>query len=190
VPGAFAGEINVLYAGRLTREKGIDLLAEAYLAARERDHRLHLVLAGRGPEETELRERLGPHATFLGWLQGDDLARAYASADLFLFASQTDTFGQVILEAQASALPVVAVAQGGPVALIDHGRTGHLCDPDPTALADAVVELAANFAARERLGRAAQRTVDGRSWERALDQLAAGYRRALEPAAPELARAA
>ena len=95
--------INVLYAGRLTREKGADLLADAFLAARERDPRLHLVLAGGGPEEELLRARLGEHATFLGWLEGDALADAYASADVFLFASRTDTFGQVLLEAQASA---------------------------------------------------------------------------------------
>ena len=71
------------------------------------------MLAGGGPEEDALRERLGATPTFLGWLEGDALAAAYASADLFLFCSQTDTFGQVILEAQASALPVVAVAAGG-----------------------------------------------------------------------------
>ncbi len=64
--------INVLYAGRLTTEKGVELLADAFLAARRRDPRLHLVLAGGGPEERALRERLGEHATFLGWLGGDD----------------------------------------------------------------------------------------------------------------------
>ncbi|HVW18252.1 MAG TPA: glycosyltransferase, partial [Solirubrobacteraceae bacterium] len=85
------GEVTVLYAGRLTREKGADLLADAFLAARERDPRLRLCLAGGGPEEDVLRERLGDAATFLGWLEGDELAAAYASADVFLFASRTDT---------------------------------------------------------------------------------------------------
>jgi glycosyltransferase involved in cell wall biosynthesis/predicted metal-dependent phosphoesterase TrpH len=101
--------IYVLYAGRITKEKGADLLVDSFLAARERDERLHLVFAGGGPEQEHVSERLGEHATFLGWLQGDDLARAYAGADIFLFASQTDTFGQVILEAQASGVPVVAL---------------------------------------------------------------------------------
>ena len=114
--------INVLYAGRLTKEKGVELLADAFLAARWRDPRLHLVLAGGGPEEQALRERLGDHATFLGWLGGTELARAYASADAFLFASQTDTFGQVLLEAQASGLPVVAV-KAGRAGLADRTRT-------------------------------------------------------------------
>src|ERR687895_1046771 len=117
-PPAHPGELTVLYAGRLTKEKGADLLAEAFLRAHARDPRLRLVLAGGGPEEDTLRERLGRRATFLGWLDGDDLARAYATADLFLFASRTDTFGQVILEAQASGLPVVAVGEGGPRTLI------------------------------------------------------------------------
>ena len=84
------------------------------------------MLAGGGPEEEQLRARLGDHATFLGWLGGEELARAYASADVFLFASRTDTFGQVILEAQASGLPVVAVDEGGPASLIEHGETGLL----------------------------------------------------------------
>ncbi len=63
--------VNVLYAGRITREKGAELLAEAFLAARAQDPRLHLVLAGGGPEQERLRERVGEHATFLGWLHGD-----------------------------------------------------------------------------------------------------------------------
>ena len=111
---AVDGRIRVLYAGRLTKEKGADLLADAFLAARARDPRLELYLAGGGPEEDALRARLGSAAHFLGWLEGDGLARAYADADLFLFCSQTDTFGQVLLEAQASGLPVVAVDAGGP----------------------------------------------------------------------------
>ncbi|HEY2636657.1 MAG TPA: glycosyltransferase, partial [Solirubrobacteraceae bacterium] len=77
-PGLLPGEITVLYAGRVASEKGIELLADAFLAARERDPRLHLVVAGGGPEEEWLRERLGPAATFLGWLDRPELARAYA----------------------------------------------------------------------------------------------------------------
>jgi glycosyltransferase involved in cell wall biosynthesis len=175
----FPGEVNVLYAGRQTKEKGADLLADAFLTAREIDPRLHLVLAGGGPEEHTLRERLGDHATFLGWLEGDDLARAYASADIFLFASRTDTFGQVLLEAQASGLPVVAVAEGGPTALITDGETGLLRPAVADALADAVVKLAASPALRERLAQAALAGVRGRTWDAALGRLAEGYRIAL-----------
>jgi glycosyltransferase involved in cell wall biosynthesis/predicted metal-dependent phosphoesterase TrpH len=177
--GALPGEVSVLYAGRLTKEKGVELLADAFLAARERDPRLHLCLAGGGPEEGMLRERLGEHGTFLGWLEGDALPRAYAGADLFLFASATDTFGQVLLEAQASGLPVVAVAAGGPCSIVEDGVTGLLQPPDAAALAGAVTSLAAAPLLRERLAVAALGAVRERTWERALGRLAQGYERAL-----------
>ena len=171
--------MNVLYAGRLTREKGAGLLADSFLAARARDPRLHLLLAGGGPEEDALRARLGRSATFLGWLTGDELAAAYASADLFLFCSATDTFGQVILEAQASGLPVVAVAAGGPAELVKDGRSGVLCPARVDDLAGAVVSLAGSRAARERLARGGLAAVADRSWEASLARLAAGWHRAL-----------
>jgi glycosyltransferase involved in cell wall biosynthesis/predicted metal-dependent phosphoesterase TrpH len=171
--------IDVLYAGRITREKGADLLAEAFLAARAREQRLRLVLVGGGPEQESLRERVGDAASFLGWLDGADLARAYASADIFLFPSRTDTFGQVILEAQASGLAVVAVAAGGPLSLIEHRVSGLLCAPDANALADAVLELADSPLLRERLAGAGLASVRERTWQRALERLAAGYRRVL-----------
>jgi glycosyltransferase involved in cell wall biosynthesis/predicted metal-dependent phosphoesterase TrpH len=184
---AYPGELKVLYAGRLTREKGADLLAESFLRAHESDSRLHLLLAGGGPEEPMLRERLGERATFLGWLEGEGLARAYASADVFLFCSRTDTYGQAVVEAGASGLPVVAVAEGGPAALIENRHTGMLCQPDPDHLAGALLQLASAPVLRRRLGSSAAHAARARSWERALEQLAGGYRRAL--CAPGLAPA-
>ena len=181
-----AGRINVLYAGRLTREKGADLLAEAFLAARVRDERAAPLPAGqaRGGRRASA---LGPHASFLGWLEGDVLARVYASADLFLFASRTDTFGQVLLEAQASGLPVVAVAEGGPCSIVQDGVTGLLRTAEAEALAAAVVDLARAPRTRERLAARARQAVRERTWERALGRLADGYRLALGDAAPALA---
>jgi glycosyltransferase involved in cell wall biosynthesis/predicted metal-dependent phosphoesterase TrpH len=178
-PGAYPGQIKVLYAGRLTKEKGVDLLAEGFLHARKRDPRLHLLLAGGGPEEAWLGERLGEHATFLGWLDREQLAHAYASADLFLFCSRTDTYGQVIAEAQASGLPVVAVGEGGPLSLIRNRHSGWLVDPDPDEVAAAVAQLAASPFLRERLSRSALAEVRGRTWDAAFEQLAAGYDRVL-----------
>ncbi|HEY6887905.1 MAG TPA: glycosyltransferase [Solirubrobacter sp.] len=173
------GRVRVLYAGRLTKEKGVDLLADAFLAARARDPRLELVLAGGGPEQEALRSQLGSAATFLGWLEGDALARAYADADLFLFCSQTDTFGQVLLEAQASGLPVVAVDAGGPSELIASGRSGVLCPPRASALADAVAGLAAHPSSRRRLATGGIAAVRERTWDASLAALGAGWRRAL-----------
>jgi glycosyltransferase involved in cell wall biosynthesis/predicted metal-dependent phosphoesterase TrpH len=173
------GEITVLYCGRLTREKGVDLLADAFLAAHQQDSRLHLVLAGGGPEEEVLRQRLGDHATFLGWLDGRDLATAYASADVFLFASQTDTFGQVILEAQASGLPVVSVDEGGPASLIQHGETGLLAGAATDALSSALLTMVQTPLLAERIRKTALARVADRTWEGSLRQLASGYRSAL-----------
>jgi glycosyltransferase involved in cell wall biosynthesis len=134
--------------------------------------------------------RVGEAASFLGWLEGDELARAYASADMFLFPSSTDTFGQVILEAQASALPVVAVGEGGPAELIHNGRDGLLRPADADVLAIALLELSNDPARRARLGAAGVEAAAGRGWERALEQLAAGYRRALAAPTAGLRQAA
>jgi glycosyltransferase involved in cell wall biosynthesis/predicted metal-dependent phosphoesterase TrpH len=177
--GMFAGEVNVMYSGRLTKEKGADLLADAFLAARAQDPRLHLVLAGGGPEEDSLRERLGEHATFLGWLEGQDLAVAYASADTFLFASRTDTFGQVILEAQASGLPVVAVNEGGPASLVVDGETGLLAPAETEALSQSLLAMVQTPLLRERVRKTALAIAAQRTWESSLSQLASGYRSAL-----------
>ena len=177
--GKPANAVDVLYAGRITREKGADLLADAFLLARARDPRLRLVLVGGGPEEQRVRERVGEGAVFRGWLQGEALARAYAAADVFLFASRTDTFGQVVLEAQASGLPVVAVAEGGPLTLIEDRVSGLLCPAEERALAQAVLELADSSALRRRIARAGLASVRERTWERALQRLGDGYRQAL-----------
>ena len=136
-----------------------------------------------GPEEAHLRTRLGSAATFLGWLAPDALASVYASADLLVFPSTTDTFGRVILEAQASGLPVVAVAEGGPLSLITDGETGRLAPPEPAALADAVLDLVRDELQRERIRRAALSAAQGRTWQGSMEQLAAGYRAALTGAA-------
>ncbi len=170
---------NVLYTGRLSREKGLSLLSEAFLIARDRDPRLHLVLAGNGPDQEWLQARLGGASTFLGWLEGEALAQAYASADLFVFPSTTDTFGQVILEAQASGVPVLAVDAGGGAELIETGRNGCLVPPEPEALAGAVRGLARRAALRDRLATGGLLAVRDRSWQRSLTQLAAGWALAL-----------
>ncbi len=172
---AYPGQFKVLYAGRLSKEKGVDLLADAFEIARERDPRLHLLLAGGGPEEEELRTRLGDAATFLGWLDREQLAEAYASSDLFVFCSRTDTYGQVVTEAQASGLPVVAVDEGGPRTLIRSGDTGWLVEAEPLSVAAGIAQLAASPYLREHLRRNALRRVRGRSWDAAFGQLATSY---------------
>jgi glycosyltransferase involved in cell wall biosynthesis len=197
-PARYAPEVlpealNVLYVGPLAREQAVDLLAEAFLVAHDRDPRLRLVLAGVGPEEDRLRARLGSAATFLGAPDEEQLARVYATADLLVSPSSRDAFGQVILEAQASGLPVLAVDAGGPAELIESGRSGCLVAPDADTIAAAIRGLAKRAALRDRLATGGLLAVRERTWERSLGELAAGYAaaRTTEPAPrPEVARAA
>jgi glycosyltransferase involved in cell wall biosynthesis/predicted metal-dependent phosphoesterase TrpH len=184
------GGLNVLYAGRISKEKNIDLLSDAFELAHAQDPRLHLLLAGGGPEQPRLAERLGGRASFLGWLEGTQLAAAYASADIFCFPSETDTFGQVVLEAQASGVAVLAADAGGPRELIVDGVDGLLRPPRADALAQALLDLAAAPMLRARLGAAARRSVEARTWRRALERLGDGYRGALAAASEEARDAA
>jgi glycosyltransferase involved in cell wall biosynthesis/predicted metal-dependent phosphoesterase TrpH len=189
---AAAGTVTVMYAGRITQEKGVDLMLEAFLRAREVVPGLRLVLAGGGPEEGRVRSLLGDAATFSGWLEGGELARAYAGADIFLFPSATDTFGQVVLEAQASGVPVIALARGGPLSLIEDRVSGLLCEPNAEDVAGALLELVRSPLLRTRLAAAGLAAARARTWERALARLADGYERLLagagssdvEPGAP------
>src|SRR5262249_19311073 len=126
----------------------------------------------------EGREGAGPvNVTFVGELHGQELARLYASADIFCFPSTTDTFGQVLLEAAASGLPVVAAAAGGAVELVRDGETGLLVEPDdPQAFADAVRALALLPQRRAVLGAADGSPALAHTWERWSDDLRPAYR--------------
>ena len=178
------GEVIVGYVGRLAVEKRVDLLAA--VAAQPG---VKLAVTGGGPMEEELRAAL-PTAAFLGLRHGADLARIYASLDVFVHTGPHETFGQTIQEASASGLPVIAPAAGGPLDLVDEGVTGHLFRPgDAGALAAAVTALAADPARRGRFGAAARRRVLSRSWPALTDELLGHYEAVIDSStlAPRLA---
>ena len=164
-PGLRPDGFNVLYAGRLASEAGVRLLADAFLAARQRDERLHLVLTGGRLEEFALHAQLSDRATFLGRLDRGARARVYAGADAFLSTSQAEDFPRLVLEAQASGLPVLAVDAGGGASLIDHGRTGLLVPPDVEALSTALLMLAHRPPLRTQLSRGALAAIRAGSLE-------------------------
>jgi phosphatidylinositol alpha 1,6-mannosyltransferase len=173
------GEVIVGYVGRLAIEERVDLLAAVAAPPG-----VKLAVTGGGPMEEELRAAL-PSAAFLGMRYGADLARIYASLDVFVHTGPFETFGQTIQEASASGLPVVAPATGGPRDLVDDGETGYLIPPgDPDALAAAVRALAADPALRARLGGAARRRVLGRTWPALTDELLGHYAAVIEADAP------
>ncbi|WP_203939259.1 glycosyltransferase family 4 protein [Spirilliplanes yamanashiensis] len=164
------GETLVGYVGRLAHEKHVELLAGACALPGVR-----VVVVGDGPAAPALRRQL-PGAVFLGARHGAQLARIYASLDVFAHPGPYETFGQSVQEALASGVPVVAPAAGGPVDLVRPGATGLLVPPlDGGALTAAVAELAADPVRRARFGAAARADVAARSWAAVGDELLGHY---------------
>jgi phosphatidylinositol alpha 1,6-mannosyltransferase len=176
------GELLVGYVGRLAPEKHVELLAEVCGLPG-----VKVVVVGDGPSEPHLTQAL-PGAAFLGRRTGDDLARIFASLDVFVHTGPFETFCQTVQEAMASGVPVVAPAAGGPLDLVAHGRTGLLVRPrDATAVRDAVRTLAADPARRAAYGAAARDTVEGRTWAAIGDRLIEHYADVLGARRPAVA---
>lgn len=168
-------EVVVAFVSRLVREKRIAEVAEVLrrLRAEAAPHRA--VFVGDGPERDFL-EREAPGALFEGFLSGADLARAYASADVFLFPSDTETFGNVTLEAMASGLPTVCADATGSRSLVDPGVTGFLAPVgDVDALHTSVSRLVRDVDLRRRMGAAARARGLTYSWDEAMGGLLARY---------------
>jgi len=162
--GARNGDVRLLYVGRISREKDLDLLAAAYRRLRKEGLPLQLFMVGHGPYSDVFAKSL-PEAFFTGYLKGTELATAYASADIFVFPSTTDTFGNVILEAQACGLPVVVSDSGGPKELVEHTANGLITKShDVEDFVHAIRALVTDSALRERMGRSARQSVIDRSW--------------------------
>ncbi|HEY4273051.1 MAG TPA: glycosyltransferase [Candidatus Udaeobacter sp.] len=162
--GACNGEARLLYVGRISREKDLDLLAAAYHRLRDEGLRVQLFVVGHGPYSEAFAKSL-PEAVFTGYLRGTELATAYASADVFVFPSTTDTFGNVILEAQACGLPVVVSDSGGPKELVANNRNGLITKShDVDDFARAIRVLVTNSTLREQMSRSARNSVTDRSW--------------------------
>ncbi|MFE9609481.1 glycosyltransferase family 4 protein [Streptomyces sp. NPDC006012] len=168
------GEVIVGYVGRLAPEKQVELLAGACGLDGVR-----VVVVGDGPSQPQLAEAL-PGAVFLGRRTGDDLARVFASLDVFVHTGPFETFCQTVQEAMASGVPVVAPAVGGPLDLVAHGHTGLLVPPrDADAVRAAVQALAADPALRAEYGAAGRATVEGRTWSAIGDRLITHYENVL-----------
>ena len=171
------GGLLLLSVGRLSQEKRLSVLLDAFARVSRVRPEARLAIVGDGPARAELRRTAPCGTVFVGEAYGEELARLYASADVFCFPSTTDTFGQVLLEAGASGLPAVAAAAGGGLELVGHGRTGLLVAPDDAgAFAAALLELADRPERREALGAAGRLTALDRTWDAAIARLAEVYR--------------
>lgn len=163
----------LLFAGRLAPEKRIDWLRAALDAIPQ----ARLAIVGDGPSRPALERIFSDGRTvFTGYLRGDDLARAYAAADAFIFPGANETFGNVVLEAMASGLPVVAARSGGVLDFVTDGVSGLLFDPeDKQSLVEAARALVTDAPLARRLSTEARAVAESRRWEAVLDGLLDDY---------------
>jgi phosphatidylinositol alpha 1,6-mannosyltransferase len=181
--GAGDDTLVVAYVGRLAAEKGLDVALRA-MRSLAGDRRIVFALAGDGPYADYCRREAPSNATFTGRIVGEDLSAFYASADLFMFPSTTDTFGNVLLEAMASGLPVIGADVGPTRELLARGGGVMFPAGDAGALAEQILALANDPMRRHALAAAGVDAAQGFSWDRIFDALVADYRQVLtEPPA-------
>jgi len=164
-------EVVVAFVSRLVWEKGLDVYADVIQRLEQKGIPHRSMVVGDGPARDELERRL-PSTTFTGFLEGDDLARAYASSDVFLFPSDTETFGNVTLEAMASGLPTVCANAAGSRDLVNHEDTGLLCRPgDVEAFAEATKRVVLDTDLRNSMSTAAHERAQDFTWTTILDRM-------------------
>jgi len=177
--GAGPHTLVALCVRRLVAEKNLGLMLDAAAAMRAQHPALRLVLVGDGPERARLQQRC-PDAVFSGERHGDDLARHYASADVFLFASMTETFGNVVPEAMASGLAVVAYDHAAAGQLIRHGENGLLARPaEPSEFCSVARRAATDRAVLREMGACARGSVLSLDWDRIVDAVEVEYASAM-----------
>ncbi len=178
--GAGPDDLVVLLVGRLAKEKNVGLVIAAFRAIAQVRPGVKMVFVGDGPLRESLQSAC-PQAVFAGMRRGDDLAAHYASGDLFLFSSLTETFGNVVPEALASGLAVVSYACAAAQELIDSGNNGMLVPAgDELAFVNAAVAVAQNPALQATLRQAAAASVAHLDWESIHDQFVKHLHRVLE----------
>ncbi|MBP8829663.1 MAG: glycosyltransferase [Desulfobacter sp.] len=164
--------LKFLYVGRVSREKNLPLLVDAFKTLYATNDKVHLTVVGDGPYADEMKGMLKNYpVTFTGYLSGEPLCRVYASADIFVFPSTTDTFGNVVLEAQASGLPVIVSDLGGPCENMLDRKTGIIVkSDDSTALLSAMQEFVITPGLCPQMSRRAREYMENRSFENAFIQ--------------------
>ncbi len=170
-------DLVIGHVGRLAVEKNVVHLGDALAIVAEHRPRARMLIVGDGPARGDLEERTRGFAVFAGYRQGEDLADHYAAADVFAMTSLTETFGNVVLEAMASGLPVAAIRAGGVGETVQAGRTGLLVDPasPPDAFATALIRMVDDAALRTDLAHAARQYALEQSWDAIMEDLRSRY---------------
>ena len=175
-------EVAVSFAGRLVKEKNVAIYTRVMNALAAKGLKVKPLVIGDGPEMTAMRAGLR-NGVFAGFLHGEQLARAYASSDIFFFPSESETFGNVTLEAMASGLPAVNAIASGSNSLVTEGETGHLVSArDEQGLAAKLETLVQDEGLRNKMGAAARQRALTFSWDHILSGLLDSYRTVLREA--------
>jgi phosphatidylinositol alpha 1,6-mannosyltransferase len=179
--GLGSDDLLITYIGRIAREKNLAQLLEAWSVLDGGRGSAQLALVGRGPLEEEIRRRQIPGVHVMGLLHDRALAEAYASADIFVFPSPTETFGNSLLEAMGSGLPCVAAGAAGVLEFARHGRNAWLVQPNSVAaLAQGLRRLMHEPGLRRRLAEGGMTTAAEHRWDEVYDRLLEDYREAIE----------
>ena len=170
--------IVLLYVGRLSPEKDLDVLRDSmHMLNESYKDRIALIVTGEGPMKEELEKTMPDNVIFTGYKRGSELAEIYASADIFSFPSSFETFGNVVLEAFASGTPVVGVAEGGVLELVDHGKTGYLArSKDAEDFAFHLDKLINNDIDRIHFGQRGRDYAKTKSWQAIFGRLLETFR--------------
>ena len=170
-----------LFVSRLAQEKNLATLAKIIKQLPDSiRNKSQWLVVGDGPMRTKLESELEHDAIFTGYLEGEALAQAYATADLFVFPSASETFGNVVLEAFASKTPVIGANKGGVTELIKHGKTGYLCDPyDPSDYIEKITTLLEHPMLLQTMGERGRQFALKQSWDNIFSQLIADYEDAI-----------
>ncbi len=176
----------ITFVSRLVWEKDLQTFVDVIKRIKNSCEGVQAMIVGDGPARQELEDML-PEARFTGFLTGEELPKAYASSDIFLFPSDTETFGNVTLEAMSCGLPCVVADAPGSRSLVEAGVNGYLAPPrDTSVFSEKVKQLVRSDELRERMGKTARQKALAYAWDKVNGKLLENYREALEEPRPSL----
>ncbi len=173
--GFTENDLVVVFVSRLVWEKNLEMVEKVFTSIRKSKPDVRTMVVGDGPAREALGDRL-PDTVFTGYLIGRNLARAYASGDIFFFPSDTESFGNVTLEAMSSGLPAVVAKAAGNVSLVEQGTNGYLVDAtDQNAFTSSLLEIINSSEMRNKMATMSRKKAQSYEWERIMDQLISYY---------------
>jgi glycosyltransferase involved in cell wall biosynthesis len=166
-----------VYVGRIAAEKDVHLLPQiANQLPESVKNDIHWLIVGDGPLKEKLQQAAPNNMTFVGYLHGEELAKTYTAADLFVFPSATETFGNVVLEALASGTPVIGADSGGVKNIVEHGKFGYLCEPgNVESFVHAILQCLSSNTKIKQMGLDGRAYALTQNWDSIFEELLSQY---------------